>query len=143
MGFGFGLTLTTLITMVPLVVSKKDMAVSLGAITQIRVLGGTIGLAISTTVLNSFVRNGLEGMMLSVEQIEGINTDLSYIKQLTETQQVAVRTVFANGYNKQTKVLLGFCGLMFLSSLLMWERNPRRVVVEEIEDGQTAMRDKT
>lgn len=63
MGFGFGFGLSTLLLYVPLIVSKKDtgeflayrvrvffliliQAVTMGAITQVRVLGGTIGLAL-------------------------------------------------------------------------------------------------
>lgn len=63
MGFGFGLGLSSLLVLVPMVVSKQDIgkvhlpmgenpaltfvtAVAMGAITQIRVLGGTVGLAI-------------------------------------------------------------------------------------------------
>lgn len=68
MGFGFGLGLSTLLVLVPLVISKQDIgkvhlpmknaprlttfiAVALGAITQILVLGGTVGLAIWYRVL--------------------------------------------------------------------------------------------
>ncbi|EON97493.1 putative mfs multidrug transporter protein [Phaeoacremonium minimum UCRPA7] len=46
MGFSFGTVLVTLLMFVPLVIPREDMAVAMGAITQIRVLGGTIGLAI-------------------------------------------------------------------------------------------------
>lgn len=65
MGFGFGMGLVSLLIFTPMVVSRADMgktvspnfmgpqrlthyvtAVAMGAITQIRVLGGTIGLAI-------------------------------------------------------------------------------------------------
>lgn len=65
MGFGFGMGLVSLLIFTPMVVKRADMgkavppnskapqilnhcatAVAMGAITQIRVLGGTIGLAI-------------------------------------------------------------------------------------------------
>ena len=63
MGLGFGFGLSSLLTLVPMVVSKQDIgkgylpigkvarlntniAVAMGAITQVRVLGGTVGLAI-------------------------------------------------------------------------------------------------
>lgn len=57
MGFSFGLTLVTLIIFVPLVVKREDLGVGMAAVTQIRVLGGTIGLAIrygTDMPLNSF-----------------------------------------------------------------------------------------
>jgi len=46
MGLGFGLGLSTLLTLAPLVVEDRDLAVTMGALTQVRVLGGTITLAI-------------------------------------------------------------------------------------------------
>jgi len=41
MGIGFGLVLTSLLGLIPIVVNKKDIPVVIGAITQVRVLGGT------------------------------------------------------------------------------------------------------
>ncbi|EPE36690.1 MFS general substrate transporter [Glarea lozoyensis ATCC 20868] len=46
MGLGFGMGLSTLLVLVPLVVEEKDRPVTMGALTQVRVLGGTIALAI-------------------------------------------------------------------------------------------------
>lgn len=65
MGFGFGFGPATLLIMIPLVVKKQDMPVAMGAITQIRVLGGTIGLAICTAVLNEYVRHGLTLVLIT------------------------------------------------------------------------------
>ena len=125
MGLGFGLVLTSLLGLIPLVVSKKDMPVVIGAVTQFRVLGGTIGLAISTTVLNSFVKNKLP-TMLSPAEIAGIGNSLSEIAKLTVEQQEFVRRTFAEGYARQIWVTAGFSGLVVVSSFLMWERKPRR-----------------
>lgn len=41
MGIGFGLVLTSLLGLIPIAVNKKDMPVVIGAVTQVRVLGGT------------------------------------------------------------------------------------------------------
>lgn len=46
MGIGFGLTLSTALTLAQLIVSKEDAGVVMGALTQIRVLGGTVALAL-------------------------------------------------------------------------------------------------
>ena len=46
MGLGFGLGLSTVLTLAPLVVQERDLAVTMGSLTQVRVLGGTIALAI-------------------------------------------------------------------------------------------------
>ena len=88
-------------------------------------MGGTIGLAISTTVLNSHV-NGKLGKLLNQEEIQAIGQSLSAIGGLNEEQQVFVRRIFAEGYDKQMRVVSIFSGLVVLSSFLMIERRPRR-----------------
>ncbi|PUU72369.1 major facilitator superfamily domain-containing protein [Tuber borchii] len=64
MGVGFGLAIPTAMVMVSLFVEAKDqdsigLAVIMGATTQIRVLGGTLYLAISTTLLSNWVKSQL------------------------------------------------------------------------------------
>jgi len=41
MGIGFGFVLTSLLGLIPIVIQKKDIPVVIGAVTQVRVLGGT------------------------------------------------------------------------------------------------------
>ncbi|KAI4159145.1 MAG: hypothetical protein LQ342_006849 [Letrouitia transgressa] len=126
MGFGFGFGLATLLTMVPLVVKKEDMPVAMGAITQVRVLGGTIGLAICTAVLNEHVRSQLTSVLPPL-QITNILQSVSSISRLDATAEKAVRQVFAEGYSQQMRIMTYFSAVVFLVSLLVWERQPRRV----------------
>lgn len=137
MGLGFGLVLTSLLTLIPLVANKKDTPIIIGAITQVRVLGGTIGLGTSTTVLNSFVKRNMT-QELSMQQIGEISQSLSAIAKLTEREQMFVKRTFAQGYARQMRVIAGFSGLVVLSSLLMVERVPRRHVLREqaVVDGE-------
>jgi len=130
MGLGFGFVLTSLLGLIPIVVTKQDMPVVIGAVTQVRVLGGTIGLAISTTILNSFVKSELR-KELTGAQVAEVGQSLSAITKLTSEQQRFVRETFGRGYARQMWVLLGFSGLVVASSFLMWERHPRRLGTEE------------
>lgn len=98
----------------------------MGAITQIRVLGGTIGLAICTAVLNENVRHGLT-LVLSPQQISGVLQSVSSISDLDASAEKAVRRVFAEGYNQQMRIVTYFSAAVFLVSLLMWEKRPRRI----------------
>lgn len=45
MGLGFGLGPSTILTLAPLVAKNQDLAVIMGALTQVRELGGMIALA--------------------------------------------------------------------------------------------------
>ncbi|KAF3767244.1 MFS general substrate transporter, partial [Cryphonectria parasitica EP155] len=124
MGFSFGMTLVTLVIFVPLVVSRENMAVGMAAVTQIRVLGGTIGLAISATVLNNYTSPRL-ALILDAEQLAQVSNSVAYINQLPESTRQAVRQVYDEGYQEQFSVMLCFCAVTFLCALLTWERKPR------------------
>jgi hypothetical protein len=124
MGLGFGFVLTPLLSLIPMVVAKADMPVMIGAVTQVRVLGGTIGLAISTVVLNSYVKNALLAE-LSVQEVAAISQSLSALGGLSGEQQLFVRRIFAEGYNRQTRITAVFSGMVVVTAFLMWERRPR------------------
>ncbi|KAI9662563.1 MAG: hypothetical protein M1821_008730 [Bathelium mastoideum] len=133
MGLGFGIGLSTILIMTPLVVEDKDMAVTMGALTQIRVLGGTLGLAICSSVLNNHVSSKLRTTIGPIE-LQKISDSASNINSLTKQQQKLVRVAFADGYSLQMHVVAGFSGLVFLVSFLMWERHPRKIEDRHLEN---------
>ncbi|CAD6581346.1 MAG: hypothetical protein ASARMPREDX12_000439 [Alectoria sarmentosa] len=126
MGVGFGLQMSTLMIFAPLIVKEADLAVTMGAITQIRILGGTVGLAICSTILNDHVRSRLQSLITPSELVD-ISNSFSAVEALTPAQQAAVRTAFAEGYNKQMQVMIAFSGAGFLTCLLLWEKKARSV----------------
>ncbi|OJD15998.1 hypothetical protein AJ78_03790 [Emergomyces pasteurianus Ep9510] len=126
MGLGFGMGLTTILTLAPLVIKDPDLGVTMGALTQVRVLGGTISLAICSTILNNYLKPKLESQ-ISPSELRHISDSLTAINNLTPAQQTAVRVAFGEGYNKQNTYLTAFSGLSLLASLFIWEKNPRRV----------------
>lgn len=84
-------------------------------------LGGTIGLAISATVLNHSLSSRLPAI-LSPSQIQEISNSLLYIAKLPEAQRDAVRLAYNDAFNEQFRVMLYFSAVVWLSSLLLWER---------------------
>ncbi|CAJ2514279.1 Uu.00g023980.m01.CDS01 [Anthostomella pinea] len=124
MGFGFGMGLVTLLVFTPMVVTRSDMAVAMGAVTQVRVLGGTLGLAISSTVLNNHLSSNLP-LLLPPEDIKQISDSVQFINTLPETTRDAVRRVFADGYNAQLRVMTYFSAAVWICALLLWENRPR------------------
>lgn len=101
------------------------LAVALGGVTQFRVLGGTAGVAIATSLLNNHVKNSLSSTLRS-DQLSAVLQSTQIIGTLEPTLQVQVRMVFAEGYNKGLGAMLGFAAAEFLSILLMWETTPRK-----------------
>ena len=112
----------------------------MGALTQVRVLGGTIGLAIwdpyappfpflmeiTDHLLSPAQPSELQNIITSSQLLE-ISDSITTIETLTPEQQAAVRTTFAEGYNKQMRIMTIFSGVAVLTTLLLWERRPRRV----------------
>ncbi|KAI6085737.1 drug resistance transporter EmrB/QacA subfamily [Hypoxylon rubiginosum] len=130
MGFGFGMGLVSLLIFTPMVVKRADMAVAMGAITQIRVLGGTIGLAISSTVLNNHLASNLPSL-LSPSDIQEISNSVQYVNTLPDETRDAVRQVFADGFNEQMRVMMYFSVVVFVFSLALWERRLRSAATVE------------
>ncbi|KAI9727831.1 MAG: hypothetical protein M1834_007877 [Cirrosporium novae-zelandiae] len=124
LGVGFGLGLGTLLIMAPLVAEKRDLAVTMGALTQIRVLGGTVSLAICSTILNNHLKSDI-GPILTRAQIQDVFESTSAILDLDQGIQQEVRCVFGAGYNKEMKTMLYFTIAGFLTILLIWEKQPR------------------
>ncbi|KAM5437363.1 hypothetical protein McanMca71_001024 [Microsporum canis] len=127
MGIGFGFTLTTILTLAQLVVEEQEAGLVMGALTQVRVLGGTISVAICSTALSSYLAPRL-AVIITPAELKAIADSLSAINNLTSMQKDAVRNEFAHGYNRQMGLLTVFSGLALLATLLLWERKPRVVV---------------
>lgn len=58
-GWGCGITNLILSLMTPFATEKRDHAVAIGAITQFRIMGGAMGLAIATAIQHGYLRSHL------------------------------------------------------------------------------------
>ena len=99
----------------------------MAAVTQIRVLGGTIGLAACSAVLINHIKEQAP-TFLSSDQVASILLSSSNISLLPPQEQTQTRMVFAAGYSQQMRVMLYFSVAAIFSLLLLIERRPRRVV---------------
>ena len=89
-------------------------------------MGGVIGLAIVTTVQNGFVRSRLS-QSLAKEQIDQLLKSADAIALFTPEAQIGIRSVFANSYNIQMKILAGFAAAQILATFIMWQK--KQIVV--------------
>lgn len=102
------------------------LAVALGGVTQLRILGGTVGVAVATNLLNNHVKNSLSSVVPS-NLLDTLLQSSQSIGTLEPVLQARVKTVLAEGYNMQTGAMLGFSAAEFLAIMLMWEKKPRRI----------------
>ena len=105
----------------------------MGSVTQVRVLGGTIGLAICSTLLNNQIK-AETAKFLTPSQVAALLQSFQSINQLPPDIQNEVRNVYGAAYGQQMRVMLYFSIVALLSLVLLAERRPRRP--ELTEDGE-------
>ncbi|KAF4806023.1 Efflux pump FUS6 [Colletotrichum siamense] len=124
-GFGFGLSATSATILGTTESEIPDHAAAQGIIAQVRILGGSLGIAASTAILGTHMREELAGVLGpdQLSTITGAGTSL------TEAQAMAVRQVYADSFQQDMKVGAILSGVAILISLGAYRRN--RISIEE------------
>lgn len=86
-------------------------------------LGGILGLAIVTSVMNRWIRLPLLEILPS-EQVKALLETTDALKSFPEATQLAVRELFGQGYNLQLKIMIGFAVAQIPATLMMWKKKP-------------------
>ena len=93
----------------------------MGSVSQFRIMGGVIGLAIVTAAYKSFVQSRL-GQFLTDDEISRLLQSAESIKTFAPDVQDQIRKIFAGGYNLQFRILIAFASAQIPSSVLMWQK---------------------
>jgi hypothetical protein len=126
-GLGTGLNLACLIVMTPFAVDKKDKAVAMSAMVQSRVLGGTLGLAIVTSVFTGYVYRQLMGVSFSTSEVNMLLKSTRAFAELDDAKAELARMIFAKGHNVQMMIVAGLSGAQLLTALLLWSSPQIRI----------------
>ncbi|KAI0382787.1 putative MFS multidrug transporter [Hypomontagnella monticulosa] len=119
-GMSLGLMTPTLLYLLKVEVPEKDMAGAMGVGNMGRTLGGCIGLAICTSLLQSELNRELP-KFLEPQQIAAISASSgSAAEVLTPGQLVQVGQVYGDGFNLEFKALIAFAGLSVITATLLW-----------------------
>lgn len=140
LGFGFGLTMASSMVVIRTEVALKDnskflsiklsvrsligIAVSLGAVTQMRQLGGVIGLAVTQAILNSDFKSQL-AKFLSTEELKAVLLSTENIKSLSTAHRDMTCRAYGSSANSQMRVVTAFAGAAILTSIFAWQKAPR------------------
>jgi hypothetical protein len=143
LGLGFGMSVTSTTIMVFLrhfkqpehtgesqchvmrTVLMDSSAVLQGCLTQMRTLGGCIGLAIGAIVLNTRVSNSaVLAYAITASERELLYKSPLVIAELSPAQQRLVAGVYATAFTEQMRLCTCVGGAAFLTSLLTIERHP-------------------
>jgi hypothetical protein len=84
-------------------------------------MGGAIGVAIATCLLNNYVGSHISELLTPI-QINAVLQSSDAVEMLPEALRQPVKLVFAKGYNLQMSLLLGFSAAQIPAALLMWQK---------------------
>ena len=88
---------------------------------QFRMLGSSVGVAITSSVLNNYLKHHLASF-LDPDQITKLLQTSQTIKSYTPAVQEQIRHVFVHGYNIQFRILVGVAAVNLMSCAMMWRR---------------------
>jgi hypothetical protein len=137
LGLGFGVTLTSLVIISRVEVEQTDrgdLAITMGVVTQVRVLGGTIAVSIGQLLLTRNVNKYLGGT-LSDAEMNALHESVANISQLTPAKQAAVSDAYGRAFNTQTLLVLYITAACWIFSLATFKRGPldRKMPPEEVQ----------
>ena len=136
-GVGAGFTIGSCLVLPPYTVEGRDVSVAGGALFQFRTFGGVVGLATAMAVMNNYTSDHLSEV-LTPAQNAALQQSASAIHLFPPGIQQDIRSTFAQGYNLQMKMMIGFSAAQILAVGLLWRKpqirlvtaKPKRKVVE-------------
>lgn len=117
-GFALGTASAALYFLIATTVDKKDLATATGAINMLRTIGGSVGVAICSALLNSSFGSEVGGF-LTQEQASALSESISVLRQLPPKVQLQVGKGFGKIYNKQFRVMIAFAVFNFVVSVAL------------------------
>ena len=101
-------------------------AVAMGATVQFRMMGGAIGLAVVTSVFNTYTQSKLSEI-LAPQQMDMVLDAAQTVGTLEPLIRHTVRMVLAKAYRLQLWIVVGTSVAQYLTTLLMWQKKPLKV----------------
>ncbi|KAL7629686.1 hypothetical protein AAE478_001209 [Parahypoxylon ruwenzoriense] len=127
-GLGFGMVVSTATMISSIYTSIRDHAPAQGIMAQVRVLGGSVGIAASSVILGVTLRNKVGTVKASqLSSLEGGGG-----AGLTEAQLAAIRQAYAAAFNEDMRVCTIVAGVAILLTFGTFSRK-RLTVAERTE----------
>lgn len=120
-GLGTGFAIGAFTMLAPLVVDKKDQSIALGIGLQLRMLGGVLGVAASTAILNHYLESRLSGV-LQPAQLDALLEATEAILTFPPDVQIHVREVYAAAYSASVKLAAAFSVAELAALAMIWKR---------------------
>ncbi|KAI4962120.1 hypothetical protein J4E86_001152 [Alternaria arbusti] len=128
-GLGFGLTVSNSTLLAGIESEPRDTAVAQGLMAQVRVLGGSVGIAASTAILGIKERQELlDSLIVEGAQLESLAESM---RTLPPNKVFAIRQTYSDAFNETLVACAVISGVALLATLAAWRKHP------------TAMRNRT
>lgn len=101
---------------------------------QFRFLGGAIGLAIASNILNGHLSHHLQGVF-SPHDLHLFLENVKTIKYLSPYFQEKIKEFFAESYSTQLKVMIGFAAVQLPATLLLIKPGKRQLAANKVPGG--------
>nr|POE90701.1 efflux pump mlce [Quercus suber] len=121
-GLGCGLTFCCTTMIISLTAEFQDHALGQGLVAQARIVGGTLGVAMSTAVFGNRISSLTD--VLTAQQISTLYRNTGFISQLSLAQQVAVRQAFALAFNDALRICTYVSAVSLVVSFFTWQKHP-------------------
>ncbi|KAL2814051.1 major facilitator superfamily domain-containing protein [Aspergillus granulosus] len=126
LGFGIGLSLSTMTFLTTMQVEFQDHAVAQGIVAQLRIFGGSIGIASGFIVFNINVQHTLASV-LTPEQLDAFYRTPAAIYSLPIRQQLVVRQVYVSTFNTDMRICAGVAAACLVATLCTYQRKPQSI----------------
>lgn len=103
--------------------TKFLAAVAQGIMSQVRVFGGSIGIAVGNIVFLRDARRNLEGVM-SEDQILSLQGSALFTSTLDQNQQDEVRRIYANSFDSTMRICTYLAAASLAIAAFTWQRHP-------------------
>ncbi|KAF5013545.1 hypothetical protein FDECE_468 [Fusarium decemcellulare] len=124
-GLGFGLTVASSTMLSTIEAPIRDYAPAQGILSQVRLLGGSLGIAISSALLNQRISEYLTSILTPFE----ISTIGGSDSHLSASQWAAVRYTYSEAFKVDMKVAAGISGLGIISTFGAFRK--QRLLISE------------
>ncbi|CAI7669000.1 unnamed protein product [Penicillium bialowiezense] len=122
-GCGMGIAYAISIFALPYMLDPKDVQEASGVIVQMRYLGSSVGVSISSNILNGRLKS--TSHFLSTDAYDKLFHNVAYLSKLAPEAQHQVQQNLGQSYRIQFQVLIGFAIAQLAISLLLIRKGPQ------------------
>lgn len=105
------------------IANQRKTAVAQGIVSQVRVFGGSIGVAAANAIFRVQAHRDLRGI-LPDEQIQSLQTSPKIINTLEAFQASAVRQTYSDAFSESMRLCAYVAVVAVVAALLTWQRHP-------------------